>query len=130
LNLLLFFSEPVTGFENSDITTTGTANATTTTVTEIAPNDGTTYQVSVTGMTSNGTVIAAIAANTAKDAAGNDNEASTSTDNEVTYNGIDNINPTVTINQASSQSDPLIIPPFISPWFSVKTSKGMVMIYQ
>jgi hypothetical protein len=96
----------VTGFENSDITTTGTANATTTTVTEIAPNDGTTYQVSVTGMTSNGTVIAAIAANTAKDAAGNDNEASTSTDNEVTYNGIDNINPTVTINQASSQSDP------------------------
>jgi hypothetical protein len=100
------FSEPVTGFETGDVTLTGTANATTATVTEIAPNDGTTYQVSVSGMSSNGTVIANIEADKATDGAGNNNEASTSTDNEVTYNGIDNINPTVTINQASSQSDP------------------------
>jgi hypothetical protein len=47
--------------------------------------DGTTYNVAVSGMTNDGTVIASIAANVAEDAAGNDNVASTSTDNTVTY---------------------------------------------
>jgi len=56
---------------------------------------GTTYDVAVSGMTKNGTVIASIAANAAVDAAGNGNTASTSTDNTVTYNV--NSAPTATV---------------------------------
>ena len=55
------------------------------TINEIAPNNGTTYDVVVTGMTSDGTVIATIPANGASDAAVNGNAASTSTDNTVTW---------------------------------------------
>ncbi|MCX5991049.1 MAG: hypothetical protein NTZ04_01760, partial [Chloroflexi bacterium] len=46
---------------------------------------GTTYNVAVSGMTGNGTVIASIDQNKAHDAAGNANTASTSTDNQVNY---------------------------------------------
>ena len=52
-------------------------------MTESAPNDGTTYNIAVDGMTSNGTVVASIAAGVATDGAGNPNAASTSTDNSV-----------------------------------------------
>jgi len=103
IEFTVVFSELVTGF--SDVTLTGAASATTATVTEITPNDGTTYQVSVSGMTSNGAIIATIEANKANDAAGNGNEKSTSTDNQVTYE-IDATNLEVTINQADSQADP------------------------
>jgi hypothetical protein len=83
------FNEAVTGFTNADVdlsssTTSGTLAAT---VTEIAPNDGTTYEVSVTGMTGTGNVIASIPANAAKlvsDGTTN-TAASTSTDNSVRY---------------------------------------------
>ena len=51
-----------------------------------------------------GTVIAGIPANAATDAAGNGSSASTSADNTVTYDGTA---PTVTINQATGQADPL-----------------------
>ena len=54
-------------------------------------------------MTTTGTVIATIAANRATDLAGNNNAASTSTDNTVTW---DVTAPTVTINQAVGQPDP------------------------
>src|SRR5919201_843129 len=50
-----------------------------------------------------GTVVASIAAGAATDAAGNGSAASTSTDNSVTY---DATAPTVTINQAATQTDP------------------------
>jgi hypothetical protein len=63
------------------VTLSGTAGATTAT-SPVAP---TTYNVAVSGMTGSGTVIASIAANVAEDGAGNDNDASTSTDNTVTY---------------------------------------------
>ena len=99
------FSEPVTGFDYSDITIGGAAGATTAAITEIAPNDGTTYDVAASGMTSSGTVTASIPASAAADAAGNGNAASTSTDNTVTFN-MDNIAPDVTINQAVGQADP------------------------
>ena len=46
---------------------------------------GATYTVTVTDMTTSGTVIATIAAGVAADAANNLSGASTSTDNEVTY---------------------------------------------
>ncbi len=94
INFTVVFNEPTTNFITGDVTLGGTAGATTATVTEIAPMDGTTYNVAVSGMTMNGTVIASIAANAATDTAGNGNVASTSTDNTVTY---DATNPTPTV---------------------------------
>jgi len=85
INFTAVFSEPVTGFTDAGVTLGGTAGATTAVVTEIAPNDGTTYNVAVSGMTVDGTVIASIPAGAAEDGAGNGNTASTSTDNTVTY---------------------------------------------
>ena len=108
VNFTVVFSESMTGFATGDVTLSGTAGATTDTVTEIAPNDGTTYNVSVSGMTGDGTVIAAVAVNKAQDAAGNGNAAFTSTDNTVTYDGT---SPTVTINQATGQPDPTGVSP-------------------
>jgi len=100
INYTVVFSEPVTGFATGDVTITGTATGTkTATVT----GSGTTYTVAVTGMASDGTVIASIGSAVAVDATGNSNEASTSTDNEVTR---DTTAPSVTINQAAGQSDP------------------------
>ncbi len=61
-------------------------------IAELAPNNGTTFEVSVSGMSGSGDVIASIAANSVQDPAGNNNAASTSTDNTVTF---DNINPIV-----------------------------------
>ena len=90
----------MTGFATGDVTLSGTAGATTATVT----GSGTTYNVAVSGMTGSGTVIASIAASKAIDAAGNNNTASSGGDNSVTYNVP--VGPTVTINQASGQADP------------------------
>ncbi|HQF70358.1 MAG TPA: Ig-like domain-containing protein, partial [Promineifilum sp.] len=106
IHFTVVFSEAVSGFATGDVTLSGTAGATTATVTQTAPNDGTTYTVAVSGMTGSGTVIATVGANVAQDAAGNGNTASTSTDNQVTYNAPDTTAPTVTINQASGQADP------------------------
>jgi hypothetical protein len=82
------FSEPVIGFDASDIdlresTTSGSLTAT---VTEIGTMDGTTYEIAVTGMTGNGEVVATVTANAATDAAGNSNRASNSIDNTITFN--------------------------------------------
>jgi Beta-propeller repeat len=102
INFTVVFNETVTGFATGDVTLSGTAGATTATVT----GSGTTYNVAVSGMTANGTVIATIAAGVAIDAGSNPNAASTSTDNTVTYTGIVDPPPTVTINQAAAQADP------------------------
>lgn len=97
INFTVVFSESVSDFATGDVTLGGTAGATTATVT----GSGTTYNVAVSGMTSDGTVIASIAAGVAHDAAANPNTASTSTDNSVTY---DTTHPTVTLD--STASDP------------------------
>jgi hypothetical protein len=76
------FSEAVTGFGGADVVVSGTAGATTATVTPVSTSA---YTVQVTGMTGDGTVVATVAAGAATDAAGNANAASTSTDNTVTY---------------------------------------------
>jgi hypothetical protein len=76
------FSEPVTGFTNTDVTVGGTAPGTPSVV---VSGSGTTYEVAVSGLTGGGTVIASVAAGKANDAAGNANTASTSTDNTVSY---------------------------------------------
>ena len=94
INFTVIFSESVgTSFVTGDVKITGTAGGTkTATVT----GSGDTYNVAVTGMTSNGTVIASIDASKAQDLAGNNNSASTSTDNSVTYTL-----PTYTINASA-----------------------------
>jgi hypothetical protein len=102
------FSEPVTGFTASDVTIGGTAAPTTRTIS----GGPTVYTVNVTGMSTSGTVTASVAANRAIDAAGNQNLASTSTDNTVTFN-VDAVAPTVTINQANGQVDPATASPVL-----------------
>ncbi len=88
INFTVVFSAATTDFATGDVTLSGTAGATTATVT----GSGTTYNVSVSGMTTNGTVIATIAGGVATDTATNPNVASISTDNTVTY---DSVYPTV-----------------------------------
>lgn len=96
------FSEIVTGFTGSDLSFTGSTAPGT--LSAAVTGSGTTYQVSVSGMTGSGTVMASIPANAADDSVGNGNQASTSTDHSVDY---DVTPPTVAINQASAQSDPV-----------------------
>lgn len=83
IHFTVTFSEAVTRFTSDDVTLSGTAaGAKTVTVS----GSGATYNVAVTGMTGDGTVIATIAANTVTDGVGNPNSAaSPSTDNVVTY---------------------------------------------
>ena len=94
IHFTVVFNEAISGFATGDVTLSGTAGATTATVT---PANSTTFDVSVTGMTQAGTVIAAINQNVATDTAGNNNTASTSNDNSVTYNP-DSKAPVITIN--------------------------------
>ena len=84
INFTVVFSERVKGFAAGGVILSGTAGATTAIVSETAPNNGTTYNVAVSGMTGSGTVIASIGAGVCTDVAGNTNAASTSTDNTVT----------------------------------------------
>ncbi|MBL7856177.1 MAG: Ig-like domain-containing protein [Cyclobacteriaceae bacterium] len=85
------FNEAVTGFDGSDLNFTGsTASGTLVgAVTEIAPNDGTRYRVTVTGMTGNGLVVVSVNAGAATLVSDGTTTtaASTSTDNQVTYDG-------------------------------------------
>src|SRR5204863_290973 len=81
IDFTVTFSESVTGFTASSVSLSGTAGATT----KVVTGSGTTYNVAVSGMTSDGTVIATVLAGGAADAAGNTNTASTSTDNNVLY---------------------------------------------
>ena len=68
------FSEPVTGFSSGDVTLGGTAGATT----AVVAGGPAAYTVTVSGMTNDGTIVAAVAADVAADPAGNANVASTS----------------------------------------------------
>jgi fibronectin type 3 domain-containing protein len=99
INFTVVFSEAVSDFATGDVTLSGTAGATTATVT----GSGTTYNVAVSGMTNDGTVSASLAAGVAHDGVGNANAESTSTDNSIAY---DATAPTVTIDQAAAQADP------------------------
>lgn len=77
------FSEPVTGFANTDVTLAGTANLS---GASVAVSGGpSTFTISVAGLGGSGTVTASVAANAATDAGGNASTASTSSDNSVTF---------------------------------------------
>ncbi len=80
IQFTVVFSESVEDFATGDVTLSGSAGATTATVT----GSGTTYNVEVSGMGASGSVVASIGAGVATDAVGNPNSASTSTDNTVT----------------------------------------------
>ncbi len=104
INFTAIFSEAVSGFDLSDVTLSGTAGATSRTVTEIVPNDGTTYRVGVSGMTTGGTVIAAINAGRAQSLGGVGNLASTSTDNSVLFDNVPPVTPGAPLLAAASDS--------------------------
>jgi len=90
------FSDPVDDFTNSDVTISGTAGGTKTVA---VTGSGTTYNVTVTGLTATGTVIASIPAGVAHDENGISNAASTYTDRTVTY---DITAPTLTITKPTA----------------------------
>ncbi|QJR15105.1 beta strand repeat-containing protein [Usitatibacter palustris] len=94
------FNETVTGFAAAGVSFAGSTVGGT--LVANVSGSGTTYTVSVTGMSGNGSVVASIAAGAAADAVGNTSLASTSTDNAVTFGAA----PSVTINQAGGQADP------------------------
>jgi hypothetical protein len=89
VNFSVLFSEPVTGFTDSDVTAGGTADGT-----KIATVTGgpTTYNVTVSGATGNGTITATVNAGAIQDTVGNPSGAATG-DGLVT---LDTTAPTVT----------------------------------
>src|SRR6266850_975931 len=102
INFTAVFSVPVSGFTGAGVTISGTAGGTKTVTVSGGPS---TYNVAVSGMTSAGTVIATIPAGVARDAAGNANTASTSTDNSVSFTFV---SPIVLENQQPGSEDWLI----------------------
>ncbi len=99
VSFTVVFSENVTSFDASDVTIGGTATGATASVSGSGKN----YTVSITSLTTDGTVIPAIAPGALTDAAGNPNTASVSSDAQVL---IDTTPPTVSVEQAAGQSDP------------------------
>ena len=84
INFTVAFNEPVTGFAGSDISLAGsTADLSLATVN--VSGSGANYTVAVNGVRGSGSVQASIPAGGALDAAGNLNQASSSTDNTVTF---------------------------------------------
>ncbi len=81
----VIFSEPIISsiFTPSDITQSGTATGITWSITD--SGDQKTFTLSATVVTGYGTLIPSIAANRVTDMVGNNNTASTSTDNRVEY---------------------------------------------
>ena len=97
INFTVIFTAATTDFITGDVTLSGTAGATTATVT----GSGAIYNVAVSGMTSSGSVIADIAAGVAHDSSGSPNKAATYTDNIVTFN----TNPPTVIFDLQAGSD-------------------------
>jgi LPXTG-motif cell wall-anchored protein len=96
------FSRIVTLFDSSDIDlSTSTAGGP---LVADVTGTGATYTVTVTGMTTSGSVVATIPAGAADDENGRPTPASTSVDNTVTWVGPSA--PTVSINQGAFQLDP------------------------
>src|SRR5262249_6631606 len=102
------FSKPVTGFSAAGVDLSASTGGGT--LAAAVAGTGAEYTVTVTGMVGDGTVVATVLADEATDAAGNGNTASTSTDNSVRF---DDVDPTVTINQAAGQADPTDATPIL-----------------
>jgi len=111
------FSEVVTGFTSADVSFAGSTVGGT--LVAVVTGTGPAYTVSVSGMVGNGTVVASVVAAGALDAAGQPNAASSSTDNQVTYN---DPAPAVTVDQSGPQIDPTTVSPI---QFTVVFSEGV-----
>jgi prepilin-type N-terminal cleavage/methylation domain-containing protein len=96
INFTVTFSEPVSGFTAADLSFAGSTSGGT--KSGVVTGSGATYNVAVTGMTGNGTVVLSVPAGAATDGAGNGNSASTSVDNVVT---LDTTVPTVTLTHVN-----------------------------
>lgn len=81
------FSEPVSGFLPTGVSLSGTTapGASVSSVTQIAPNDGTTWQIDVSGMTGSGNISATVNAGAASDTASPANPNAVSTTASVGY---------------------------------------------
>jgi hypothetical protein len=99
VHFLVEFSEAVTDFTSNDVVLTGTANASAVNVS----GSGSTYDVAVSGMTGDGTVIINIPANSAHNGSGGGNLASVNTQNTVTC---DFTQPYAEISLANGQANP------------------------
>jgi HYR domain-containing protein/WD40 repeat protein len=82
---IVTFSEPVTGFTGISLAGSTVGGTLTTRVYGSGASYDAIYEVSVTGMSGSGTVVASIPAGAAFNADGNPNFASTSEDNTITY---------------------------------------------
>ena len=87
INFKITFSEPIdiSSFTSGDVTLDGAAGADTALITEVAPYDGTIFNIAVSGMNKYGTVMVSIPAGQVQDQVGNDNTDSTSMDNSVLF---------------------------------------------
>jgi len=104
----IVFSEPVTDFISSEVAIGGSTANTIGAIVNLT-GSGAVYTATITGINSNGGYVqAGVNQFAAMDMVGNSNFPSTSTDNRIT---IDNVRPTVTINQAPGQSDPTAAQP-------------------
>jgi hypothetical protein len=102
IHFTVTFSEPVTGFSSAGVTVGGTAGPTSNSVS----GSGTTYDVAVSGMTSDGTVTASVNANAASDSVGNGNTASgTAT---VTYDTHGPVTTGAAVNATPTNSAPTV----------------------
>ncbi|MFO0804222.1 MAG: Ig-like domain-containing protein [Gemmataceae bacterium] len=101
IRFLIVFSEAVPGFNSSMITRTGTAVGGTIGVAN-PTTDNRTFEVTVNGITGDGTVTLGVAAGAITDAAGNPNVASTFTDNTV---AVDTTPPAVSVPDLAAADD-------------------------
>ncbi|NUO61348.1 MAG: hypothetical protein HOV78_32195 [Hamadaea sp.] len=104
------FSEPVTGFDAADVSLAGSTVGGT--LVAVVSGSGTAYTVNVTGMTTGGTVVASVPAGAATNGGGEPSDASTSSDNTVTWTP-DVAGPTVGIDQTPTQTDPASVAPIV-----------------
>ena len=85
IHFTVVFNYPVTDFTPSDVVFGGTAPGSPKAAVSLIGTDGTSYDVTVAGMTGSGTVTASIPAGVAHDALGYANTQSPVSDNSVTY---------------------------------------------
>jgi len=86
LEFTAVFSEPVTGFEERDISFAGSTADTSRALVFLHSQENSLYRVIVTNIAGGGQIRVSIPANSVIDSQGNPNTASVSSDNVVTYN--------------------------------------------
>lgn len=106
INFTIVFNEPINvgTFAANDISLSDPNGVVT--LTEISPNDGTTFNASIAGLTGIGTISASIPENVVEDIAKNLNIASTSSDNSVEYDYVSDITPPVVSSIVRGDTNP------------------------